>query len=356
MIRIKRIQHWTESRITVTFSYRDYFYPLYLKMKTAPVIIVQLIHIEGPLKGQIVELSDHEIKIGRHPSCQLQYPRDMAIISRQHATIFREGNRFKIIDQSSNGTIVNGRRITETFLKDGDVITVSEGGPKVSFLTQMTNKTAPVPETPETPQPQLTPPKPLPQEPPPSPKAAPPQVPPPQVDPPQLDPPKVNQPNIEAAKVETAPASQQPLTPQKSKTSLIIQYGPTLQSFDELPLQIGQHPSCGFLLNHPNILDLHAEIFYADEQYYIRDLTGQQIIRSNGVAADQGVALRRNDVISFSQTGPFFKFLGDGRLSEEVIEVEESQGNEQEAMSPDANNEKSRKKPLSFFKKVFSRD
>ncbi len=96
-------------------------------MKTAPVIIVQLIHIEGPLKGQIVELTDLEIKIGRHPSCQLQYPVDLNIISRVHAVITRDGNRFKLTDQSSNGTIVNGKRIKEIFLKGGDVITVAEG-------------------------------------------------------------------------------------------------------------------------------------------------------------------------------------------------------------------------------------
>ena len=59
----------------------------------------------------------------------------MVTLSRRHARIIREGNRFKIVDQSTNGTLVNGQLVPEAYLKDGDVITFSEGGPKISFLT-----------------------------------------------------------------------------------------------------------------------------------------------------------------------------------------------------------------------------
>jgi pSer/pThr/pTyr-binding forkhead associated (FHA) protein len=288
-------------------------------MKTAPVIIVQLIHIAGPLKGQIVELTDSAIKIGRHPSCQLKYPADLAIISRQHAEITREGNRFKLTDHSSNGTIVNGNRIAEVFLKDGDVITVSEGGPKVSFLTRVAD-TPPHPQeiAPTTPNP-------------PPPKKQ-------EIQPPQ-----------------SAQAIPQPTPPQKSKAPLIIQYGPTLRSFDELPLKIGKHPSNGFLLDHANILDLHAEIYFADEQYYIRDLTGGQMITTNGIPVEQGAILHTNDILAFSQSGPFFRFLGNGRLSEEVKDQEEGGQRPGESPIERQDDEKSTRKPLSFLKKVLSK-
>lgn len=285
-------------------------------MKTAPVIIVQLIHIEGPLKGQIIELSDPVIKIGRHPSCQLKYPAKLAIISRYHAEITRDGNRFKLTDQSSNGTIVNGKKITEVILKSGDVITVSEGGPKVSFLTRVSD----------------TPPQP--QE-----KASPPQ---------------------EVKKQEPTPPKPAPVipkspSPQKSKTPLIIQYGPTLRSFDELPLKIGKHPSNGFLLDHTNILDLHAEIYFADDQFYIRDLTGRQMITTNGIPVEQGSMLQTNDVLAFSQAGPFFRFLGNGRLSEEVKDQEEGELEPENSSIEQLNDAKSDKKPLSYLKKFFSK-
>lgn len=284
------------------------------QMKTAPVIVVQLIHIEGPLKGQIVELSDPEIKIGRHPSCQLKYPADLAIISRQHAVITREGNRFKLTDHSSNGTIVNGKKISEIFLKDGDVITVSEGGPKVSFLTRMTDTPLP-PQAPPPSRESFTAPRPL----------------------------------------ETPPASPAPNPPLKNKVPLIIQYGPTLRSFDELPLKIGKHPSSGFILDHANILDLHAEIYFTDEQYYIRDLTGRQMITTNGTPVGQGSILQTNDVLAFSQTGPFFRFLGNGRLSEEEQTRREEDQESTNHTTEKLIDEKSTKKPLSFLEKVFSK-
>ena len=106
-------------------------------MKKAPTIIIQLVHIQGPLKGEIQEFSDNEVSIGRHPSCHVCFPKDLAIISRKHAHIVREGNRFKLIDQSTNGTYLNGTKITEAILKDGDILLFADGGPKVSFLTKL---------------------------------------------------------------------------------------------------------------------------------------------------------------------------------------------------------------------------
>ena len=108
-------------------------------MKSKPKIIVQLVHIEGPFKGEIQELTEDTILIGRHPSCHVKFPVDYATISRKHATIVREGNRFKFKDQSTNGTFINGKKVKEAILKDGDVLIFAKGGPKVSFLTQVTD-------------------------------------------------------------------------------------------------------------------------------------------------------------------------------------------------------------------------
>ncbi len=84
-------------------------------MKKAPTIIMQLVHIQGPMKGQIQEFSEPEISIGRHPSCHVQFPKDLSLISRQHARIVREGNRFKLVDQSANGTFLNGKQVKRHF-------------------------------------------------------------------------------------------------------------------------------------------------------------------------------------------------------------------------------------------------
>ena len=300
-------------------------------MKTAPAIIVQLIHIEGPMKGQILELSDHEINIGRHSSCQLKFPHDLNIISRKHATITRDGNRFKLTDRSSNGTIVNGRRIKETYLKDGDVLTISEGGPKISFLTRM-GELSPIPQTEETPPP-----------PPPPPKE------------------KIIAPVQEKIQI---PTPRQPLmnpesaTHQKTREPLIIQYGPTLRSFD-MPLKIGKHPDSDFFIDQAEILDFHAEIYFSDGQYRVCDLTGLQMITINNIPVEKEAAFRQNDELALSSSGPFFQFLGNGRLSEvEKTSTEagaDGQGFE-EQISKKSAMDGTFKKPISFLKKFFKKN
>ena len=304
-------------------------------MKTAPAIIVQLIHIEGPMKGRILELSDHEINIGRHPSCQLKFPHDFNIISRKHATITRDGNRFKLTDRSSNGTIVNGRKIKETYLKDGDVITIAEGGPKISFLTRM-GELSPVPQTEETPPP--------PPPPPPPPKE-----------------------EIVAPPVQEEvrmPAPRQPLmspesaAPQKTREPLIIQYGPTLRSFD-MPLKIGRHPDSDFFLDQAEILDFHAEIYFSDGQYRVCDLTGQQMITINNIPVGKEAAFRQNDELALSSSGPFFQFLGNGRLSEVEKTAAEAGADGQgfeEQISEKSAIDGAFKKPISFLKKLFTKN
>jgi pSer/pThr/pTyr-binding forkhead associated (FHA) protein len=113
-------------------------------MPQVPNISVQLIHIQGPLKGQIQDFSQFPVKIGRHSSCQVRFDKDLTTISRRHARIERHGNRFRIIDASTNGTYVNGKRIADVYLRDGDVITFSDNGPKASFLTNIETAEAPV--------------------------------------------------------------------------------------------------------------------------------------------------------------------------------------------------------------------
>ena len=303
-------------------------------MKTAPAIIVQLIHIEGPMKGQILELSEHEINIGRHPSCQLKFPPDFNIVSRKHATITREGNRFKLTDHSSNGTIVNGRRIKETYLKDGDVLTISEGGPKISFLTRM-GEPSPIPQTQEPPSPS---PSPSPEE--------------------KIVVPPVQE-EAQRPSPQPPPVSLEPAAPiQKTSEPLIIQYGPTLRSFD-MPLKIGKHPDSNFLIDQAEILDFHAEIFFSDEQYWVRDLTGQQMVTINNIPVGEGAAFRQNDELAMGSSGPFFQFLGNGRLSEvekTAAEAGPDGQNFEEQISEKSAMDEALKKPMSFLKKFFGKN
>jgi pSer/pThr/pTyr-binding forkhead associated (FHA) protein len=304
-------------------------------MKRPPVIIVQLIHISGPLKGEEQEFSEGVITIGRHPSCDLHFPAELNIISRNHAEIVREGNQFKLIDHSRNGTFVNGKRVKETYLKNGDVLEFAEGGPKVSFLTQM--KEAPV-------EAEIPPPRPK-EEPLREPEKGLPE-----------EPKKEPQYPFEE-KTPVRPAVKEPIEipVQKVTVPLIIQYGPTLRSFKELPVTIGKNPKCGFMLDHPAIFDQHAQVFFSQNQYWIKDLTGQKSVRINGQPVAFQSPLKLNDEVALSPQGPFFRFLGEGRLAEVEEPAREEQvfhDKEQKARR-DIPEEKEHRGLLSRIKKIF---
>jgi pSer/pThr/pTyr-binding forkhead associated (FHA) protein len=269
-------------------------------MRDKPIIAVQLIHIQGPLKGQIQEVTDESIFVGRHPSCHVQFPKDLSMVSRKHAEIVREGNRFKLIDQSTNGTFVNGKQVKEAYLKDGDVLMFSEGGPKASFLTKiLEDQPAVQPESPVVPAPPEKPAKPAQQ-----PVAA----------APAQKTPQPSEVTPQAAAPQTPKAAQ--VSIQKIQKPLIVQYGPTLNSYRELPVTIGSAPGNDMVLAHPAISDRHAQIFFSQNQYWIKDLTGGNLICINSVPISIQAPLNPNDILALSPQGPQFTFLGEGRLAE----------------------------------------
>jgi len=297
-------------------------------MATTPVIVIQLIHIEGPLKGEIQDLSDPEITIGRHPSCHVQFPKDLRIVSRDHARIIREGNRFKLMNLSKNGTFLNGKRIPEAYLKDGDVLMFAEGGPKVSFLTRIeAGRPAVDISTPVTPEP--------PQAPPAIPTAEPPPAPP----------------------IQPKPQPAPEISIQKVQVPLIIQYGPTLRSFNELPVTIGKGPGCDFILDHPSLINQHAQLFFSQNQYWVKDLTGRQAVSINGQPINIKAPLNPDNRLALSPQGPKFRFLEGGRLAEieepvsgfPVDELPERKN----ALEQIDSNKAEPKKPGSVFKKLF---
>ncbi len=296
----------------------------FTRMKELPVIIVKLVHIQGPLMGRIQEFTEDRITIGRHPSCQVQFPTDLTTISRNHAELVREGNRYKVVDRSTNGTFVNGKRLSESFLKDGDVIMFTEGGPKVSYLAEITDavraEPASVPvheEPPAEPAPPVEPARPV--------SPAPPVNPPEPAAParPAATPPPV-QPAVAAPPAAPAKPAQEPPRPaapvrqtvQKVPATLIVQYGPVLKSYKELPIVIGKKQGADFVLNHAAMADEHAQIFFSQGQYWIRDLTGRNLISVNGLAIGFESPLKAQDIISLAPAGPALRFLGEGRLAE----------------------------------------
>ena len=75
----------------------------------------KLIFEQGPSVGEAHEFSEASIAIGRERSEQIALSIPEGGVSRKHARITRQGNQFFIEDlNSSNGTFVNGVRISNT--------------------------------------------------------------------------------------------------------------------------------------------------------------------------------------------------------------------------------------------------
>lgn len=83
----------------------------------------RLIIVSGPESGLTIYLDKPVILIGRHPANRVSL--DDPEASRQHCLIKREDERFVIKDlDSTNGTYLNARRITESALTEGSLIQI----------------------------------------------------------------------------------------------------------------------------------------------------------------------------------------------------------------------------------------
>jgi pSer/pThr/pTyr-binding forkhead associated (FHA) protein len=336
-----------------------------------PDITIQLVHIQGPLKGQIQDFHQFPVLIGRHSTCQVRFEKDLTTISRKHARIDRQGNRFRIVDSSTNGTYVNGKRIADVYLRDGDVITFSENGPKASFLTKIEAGQAPVPPslspqpapavqpTPAAPAPPVQP-APTPSPPVQSTPSAPPRAPAPPtpvpsqpVSPAPAAPPPAA---VADAGLTMGPDMEMPVI--SASVPLVIQFGPTLQSYNLLPVTIGSDPECDFIIANNTLAGRHVQIFFSDNDYYAKDLTGRNMVSINGRPVMTQSVLAQGAELALTARGPKFKFLGGGRLAE-IPDATPDRLEETDAMPdlPDINDPPSvpQKKSKSLFKSFFNK-
>ena len=82
-----------------------------------------LVALHGPLLGRTFAIEQPVMTIGRASQCEIQIEDDK--VSRRHAEInLRDGQVWLTDLQSTNGSYVNSKRISETPLKDGDLILI----------------------------------------------------------------------------------------------------------------------------------------------------------------------------------------------------------------------------------------
>jgi diguanylate cyclase (GGDEF)-like protein len=88
-----------------------------------------LVRTDAQNAGQVLKLDGPRYGLGRHPDNQACIDDDG--ISRYHARITVDADKYWVEDLgSSNGTYINGRRVTSCELSNGDTLNL---GPRVSF-------------------------------------------------------------------------------------------------------------------------------------------------------------------------------------------------------------------------------
>lgn len=79
------------------------------------------LEVQGAGETLLVPLESGVTHIGRGLSADLHL--DESSVSRRHAILVHRGPGTRILDdRSANGTLVNGRRVTQADLRSGDVI------------------------------------------------------------------------------------------------------------------------------------------------------------------------------------------------------------------------------------------
>jgi pSer/pThr/pTyr-binding forkhead associated (FHA) protein len=88
-----------------------------------PLVPGCYIEMQGPEQTLLIELGEEVMHIGRGLTAELHL--DDASVSRRHAILLPRVSGARILDdRSSNGTFVNGRRIQQHDLSDGDEIAI----------------------------------------------------------------------------------------------------------------------------------------------------------------------------------------------------------------------------------------
>ena len=88
-----------------------------------------LVRMDGTNVGKVFSLESAELKLGRHATSDILLEDDG--VSRRHARIVREGDRYVLEDLgSANGTFLRGQKIERAALSDGDTFQL---GPNAMF-------------------------------------------------------------------------------------------------------------------------------------------------------------------------------------------------------------------------------
>jgi DNA-binding NtrC family response regulator len=85
----------------------------------------RLVVLSGELRGREMDVTQEVVHLGKSRQCDIVLPDES--VSRVHAEIRRQGDAYRVLDQqSTNGVFIGGVRVTDGFLKPGDVLALGK--------------------------------------------------------------------------------------------------------------------------------------------------------------------------------------------------------------------------------------
>jgi len=96
---------------------------------------VTFVHLSGGRRGTEEVFDQDRVRIGSAPDNDLRFdPATDLAVAPHHAEARIEGGKVLLTDRGSGRALfVNGRPVSEIILRDGDLLEVGEGGPKLRF-------------------------------------------------------------------------------------------------------------------------------------------------------------------------------------------------------------------------------
>ncbi len=81
----------------------------------------RLVVLNGELRGREIDVTQDAIQLGKSRQCDVVLPDES--VSRTHAEVRRQGDNYRVVDlQSTNGLFIGGVRVSDGFLRPGDVL------------------------------------------------------------------------------------------------------------------------------------------------------------------------------------------------------------------------------------------
>src|SRR2546426_11085204 len=95
--------------------------------------MIRIIHLSGSQQGKTATSAKTTVRVGRAADCDIRFDKERdPKVSNHHAEfLFEDGCWFVVDTASTNGTLIEGRRIGKYRLRQGEQVQIGTGGPLV---------------------------------------------------------------------------------------------------------------------------------------------------------------------------------------------------------------------------------